>query len=966
MVHLKLKVMHFTGSTKETENLKLDLTLELDSNNDPVAGVGPGIGIKFAEAYFPRAHQIIRIASAYFSLNGYRLVRKHFQDETRLSILVGNDDGRHVQQAVLDEISLDLGQCQVDLWASVSDLAERIQQNRIIIRDARGIRRPFHAKFYICDSDVLWHGSANFSEGGLKKQAEQLSRSIEKDRIQRFTHWHDNVAANSKDLLVELTERLERWLRLEKPFDIYLRTLLLLSDTLNSPPLRLDAHTPTYFQKSVVAQALSQINIWGGTLAVVATGLGKTVIGAEIALRLGLQGKIKRVILIAPYGVQSNWREELEGRDIFPKIFNNGILFQQETEAPYHQISQLLRELKQADDQTLIIVDEAHFYRNQLAVETSEERVSRVYQRILGAVSAGAKIVLLTATAFGTSTQNFNSLLYLLPHRNASSPGSVEPWSASSTDGFAALPVVTILGLPRVLKLARLRGEVDPDERRFFLMNGAKHYLPKGLNLHAVRYRLPLQNELQSAFDSHCFNSGEKRPQRIYDDEKQKYSQTSVDTAYNLALSSWIGSLSAIKDNIKNNLEIPGKAEVSSFQSDIVLTGSSMALSKKQREAVLRPLLHKLDEVQEDDKFSELEAIIVEHCFKLGGKVLIFIDRHLTARYLNDRLEQKFGTQLRIGCTVASGETGPGLKSPPQRSDILKRFSPRSNKYASNQEYDVLICTDADGVGVNLQDADALVNYDPPAGADTLFQRVGRVLRMTQRPERVVHIYTLVPALVRDNEGESRVQESIYKVFSRLAQRHDTSKRILGSGVISDEEHVFIPLDDEANVEELAREGEMLQDVGGLGFEARLKHAFMLEKNLTRASNLATPIMSARGYSGREHRMFVLLNYEGVYHSIRFNHQAEKLEPWMSENKRDEDLEAVNLIGCEENEPLATVGADRIEHLANLAVQEWCKQNNKPLEEVSKVCALYLVPSAEASQVNELLRTSWDKKVKQK
>ncbi|WP_366145953.1 MULTISPECIES: C-terminal helicase domain-containing protein [unclassified Nostoc] len=58
-------------------------------------------------------------------------------------------------------------------------------------------------------------------------------------------------------------------------------------------------------------------------------------------------------------------------------------------------------------------------------------------------------------------------------------------------------------------------------------------------------------------------------------------------------------------------------------------------------------------------------------------------------------------------------------------------MSPRSHNYKANREYDVLICTDADGLGVNLQDADTVVNYDPPEGADELFQRAGRVLRMT-------------------------------------------------------------------------------------------------------------------------------------------------------------------------------------------------------------------------------------------
>lgn len=450
---------------------KIDLVLKSDKKGDPVAGVGPGVGLKFAEVYFPRARNTVRIASAYFSLKGYQIVREHIKGEAEIYVLVGRHEGRNVQQAVMDEISLDLGQCEVDIYQAVRDLVERIQQKRFIIRDARELRSPFHAKFYICDAAFLWHGSANFSEGGLTGQAEQLSRSIDPAEIQMFMGWFDTVAGRSRDLLIELTALLERWLRLEKPFDIYLKTLLLLNDV-PEYPLHSGAHTPTYFQEGIIAQTLHQVSAWGGALVVVATGLGKTVIGAEVALRLRLQEKIKRVILIAPYGVQSNWQLELDGRDVVFKPFNSGVLFQQDSDSSHHKISQLISQLKQADHQTLIIVDEAHIYRNQLAVETSEDRVSRVYRRILDAASKDAKVVLLTATVYGTSTQNFNSLLYLLPHRSTIAPGLIGPWSAADTSSFAALPVVTILGLPLVLEMARRRGDLE-DGRPFFLMNHA-------------------------------------------------------------------------------------------------------------------------------------------------------------------------------------------------------------------------------------------------------------------------------------------------------------------------------------------------------------------------------------------------------------------------------------------------------------------------------------------------------------
>jgi len=957
---------------------KIDLILISDKEGDPVLGVGPGVGLKFAETYFPRARSAVRIASAYFSLRGYQLVRECIKEETELSILVGRREGRHVQQAVMEEISLDLGQCEVDLVASVRDLVERIRQKRFVIRDARELRSPFHAKFYLCDAAFLWHGSANFSEGGLIKQAEQLSRSIDPVEIQTLTDWFDEVANHSHDLLAELTERLERWLRLEKPFDVYLKTLLLLNDV-PEYPLRAGAHTPTYFQEAIIHQALRQVNAWGGALVVVATGLGKTVIGAQVALRLRLQGEIKRVILIAPYGVQGNWKRELEeGRDAVVEPFNSGILFQKDSDNSQHQVSQLMRQLNQADHQTLIIVDEAHVYRNQLAAQHLKEQASRVYQRILGAVSADAKVVLLTATAFGTSTQNFNSLLHLLPHHNVVAPG--EAWSAADAGSFAALPVVAILGLPLVLKMARQRNDLE-NGRPFFMMDLKKHYLPKGLGLHTLRYRLPLEAGMQEAFDMGCFEGGERVLQQVFDDETQKFRRAPVDTVYNAALSSWLGSLSAIKDNVRRNLEMAGKADMSASSTGDAAppepplprskrrdrSGSTfMALPKGRRQAILGPLLHKLNRVTQDEKFLHLKDIVTRHSLEAGGKVVIFVDRHLTARDVADALERTFGDRLSVGCTVTSGESGPQLKEPAQRAETLKRFSPHSHDYETDQEHEVLICTDADGVGVNLQDADTLVNYDLPEGADELFQRVGRVLRMTTDPERVVSVYYIVPSLVSDKETESRVQQNVYKLFSRMTLRHDKSKRILGSGVLSDEERAYISFDDADDVEELSRDAEMLQNIGGLAVESRLRHIATLDQYRARAAELPDPTMSARGYPGRQHRVFVLLKHQNEHHPIRFNCSTEKLEPWRNEDRQKEDWEALDFIACDVNTSIATVGADRIEHFANRAVQEWCEARNVPREEAVKVCSLYMAPADEATQPEKLLTTPWDKEANSK
>ncbi|MGV0108036.1 hypothetical protein NSTCB13_06950 [Nostoc sp. DSM 114160] len=69
---------------------KLALVLQSNPDGQPIAGVGSGVGLEFIKTYFPEAENTIRIASAYFSLVGYKLGRKYVASEVQFQILVGS------------------------------------------------------------------------------------------------------------------------------------------------------------------------------------------------------------------------------------------------------------------------------------------------------------------------------------------------------------------------------------------------------------------------------------------------------------------------------------------------------------------------------------------------------------------------------------------------------------------------------------------------------------------------------------------------------------------------------------------------------------------------------------------------------------------------------------------------------------------------------------------------------------
>lgn len=949
-----------------TAKSKLELRLQRDSEQNLLSGVGPGVGFEFIKAYFPKAQNTIKIASAYFSLKGYKIGKDFISPQIHLQILVGKEEGVHVKDALIKEILDEFSSCDEDLYDAISDLINRIKDGQFVIRDARELQVKFHSKFYICDDKYIWHGSANYTGNGLKQNAEQISVSNNLEQINLFSTWYDDALIDARDILGELLEKLEALTRLVNPFDVYLKTLLLL-DNLPDLKRKPNAKIPTYYQKGVIANAIKQADEFGGGLIVAATGLGKTTIGVEIARHLLLSQQVKRIILIAPKGVMENWKGDFDDVDITPKYFNINTLFLKSTRSKKSQVNQLENALNSSNNDSLIIIDEVHFLRNQLLSQMTKGKSSLVYNRLGPVVNAGAKIFLLTATVYGTNNQNLNSLLYLLPHKKSEDADKLIPWEVKNSDEFTRLPVVTILGLPHVLRMARNRNDIDDNGRTFIKMSNEVRYLPESIKLYNVRYDLFLLQEIQNAFDNSYFDQANKIPNFRYDDNTNSLLESVTDSIRNSAIESWLSSSAAILDSIEENLMAFGKDDKLPSEDSKGLSinpqttytrkednrGTLMYLNKNERQKVLRPIAAKLSDLREDKLF-KLNEIIEKHCITRTGKVIVFVNRYRTAQYLLGALEKVFDGRIQIGCTVETSEVILRLRE--NRSETLERFSPRSqssnNQYSPDEEYSVLICTDADGVGVNLQDADTVVNYDPPKSADVLFQRAGRVLRMTTDPNRIVHLYNLIPSIVEFPETESAVYKSIKDSFDRMKYRHEKSRSILGSSVISENEYIEQRLDEEEiDVEKLTRENDVLEAIGGLWAESILSHTAVLEQNRLQAESLGDYVLSAMNYLDTIPYMFVLIEFEGKYTPILYDLKHERIENYKI-------LEILDLISCTKSTIRANVTFSEVEHYANETVQIWCKVKKIPVSNVRKICALYLEPHEQAKDIKTFLKSN--------
>jgi len=112
--------------------------------------------------------------------------------------------------------------------------------------------------------------------------------------------------------------------------------------------------------------------------------------------------------------------------------------------------------------------------------------------------------------------------------------------------------------------------------------------------------------------------------------------------------------------------------------------------------------------------------------------------------------------KLGIGCVSLHGGV-PSRK----RGDLIEKFR-------RDPECKVFLSTDAGGVGLNLQAASAVVNFEPPWNPARLEQRIGRVHRLGQsRSVHVIHLLTT-------GSIEERVWETLQRKKSLFAGVFDS------------------------------------------------------------------------------------------------------------------------------------------------------------------------------------------------
>lgn len=286
---------------------------------------------------------------------------------------------------------------------AIRTLLEFLQSGRIEVR--RYEKRFLHGKaFLFSDGHGVISGSSNFTAAGLASNLELNLGHYHPHVTGRVERWFEELWAEAApfDLAAIYEARLAEY----SPYLVYLRVLWeRYRRELDAERDETGRITLTRFQNDGLARAERMLERFNGVLIADSVGLGKTFMAGSI-LEETINRRRQRALLIAPAALRDGTWARFKAR------FQLGIEVKSfEQVAQDRQLGGKEHALDaRIDEYSLIIVDEAHAYRNLDTVR------SRALIRLLQG-DPPKRVILMTATPVNNSLWDLYDLLtYFVSH----------------------------------------------------------------------------------------------------------------------------------------------------------------------------------------------------------------------------------------------------------------------------------------------------------------------------------------------------------------------------------------------------------------------------------------------------------------------------------------------------------------------------------------------------------------------
>ncbi|MBA3545401.1 MAG: DEAD/DEAH box helicase [Nannocystis sp.] len=545
----------------------------------------------------------------------------------------------------------------------------------------------------------------------------------------------------------------------------------------------------TDFQRSAYDYAKVILRRYGGVFLADVVGLGKTYIG--LALLNYLKRRYgERAVVIAPPSVCPAWEELGHDLDIDLKTISLG----------------KLEELEEYTDREIVVIDESHNFRNAgtLRYET--------LQRWLRPDESASqrKILLLSATPQNNRPEDIRNQIALFPDNYTKLPyEDRDAWFRDVAMGRASLRDLlqhivvrrTRRDIVRSYPDAKLRVRVGPGKYEVRPLefptrrSGEEQCLRYSLDstygkqfyvelLEAIRtMRYPLQGVGRYLHEDaegdprvSDLRRGGNSVRGLFKVLLLKRLESSIEALHNTLVRLDDKLAHGLKEVEQGRVPLPPRAKSSEEADDDAPNSLPVTLFKSEQllgdiradKQVVSSLVHqvKILKVRSDEKFERLIDYLNQRPPK-QHKTIIFTQFADTAHYLAAKLGELFGRT-----EVVTGASSGIIK-------ITRRFAPKANRGRQSDldtEIDLLISTDTLSEGVNLQDADTLINYDLHWNPTRLIQRAGRIDRLGSEHDEI-HICGFVPQ--RELEADLKLIEILQERIREFIEVFGEDNNIL-------------------------------------------------------------------------------------------------------------------------------------------------------------------------------------------
>ena len=614
--------------------------------------------------------------------------------------------------------------------------------------------------------------SAGPFDQGLLESERELTLQLAGETHRAARSWFEERTERALDISDEIRSRLESsWAgELLDPEKMYFKMLVdYFWPTIEGMDQEADGNPMlehlTEFQVEAYEYAKGILRRFGGVFLADVVGLGKTFIGLALVRHLADRYG-QHAVVVAPPNVGPAWRELAAEFKIEIATVSVG----------------KLDDLEQYGDREVLVIDESHNFRN---VGTRRYDAIQSWLRPDGAPST-RRIILLSATPQNNDPMDVRNQLAFFPDNFTRLPyrgESLDTWFHDVRRGAAALTEllqhVVVRRTRQFIRTAypeaTLRVRVGPGKyttrplrfpRR---VSGDDQCLRYSINeaFGGNLYERILTTLRRLAYP--LYGLGEYlRPATVTDPRVTgiRRSGASVRGLYKVLLLKRLESSVVAFRNTLRRLAAKlaealarlddGLVRVRQRVAPLTCADDDATDVTVEREQDVPAWLFHLDELRSafeadasqvatllaamecldattDAKLQRLESYLAsrrpnEH------RTLLFTQFADTAAYLGRCLGQRYGRT-----EVVTGAQGNALRA-------ARRFAPTANRAAvpADEQIELLVSTDALSEGVNLQDADTLINYDIHWNPVRMIQRAGRIDRIGSEQEEI-HVASFLP-----------------------------------------------------------------------------------------------------------------------------------------------------------------------------------------------------------------------------